>query len=299
MDYSKINWDAAVQNSLSDFEKSKNQSSTQRGQVDLTKYFTLTLPDKVNKGEKIFRILPLTNGTDQESLGKWYTEAKFHSLKIGNRWVKLYDPAQDGEASPLTELYHELMKGDKDSRELAKNYKPKSYYIIRGIERGKEHEGVKFWRFSNTDDGIIQKLIPIITRLNNKKSGEGAIWRPDIGRDLIITLSRDKRGYVIATSIIADDPSVLSEDPNQTNAWIGDTLTWKDIFRKKPLDYLNIIADGAEPIWDQEQNKFIPKVDSVTESTGQSKGTYQDIPQTDDELINMDPIEIDTDDLPF
>lgn len=298
MDYSKINWDDAVQNTLSDFEKSKNQSNTSRGQVDLTKYFTLTLPDKVNKGEKIFRILPLTNGTDLESLSTWYAEVKFHSLKIGNRWVKLYDPAQDNEESPLTELYYELNKGDKDSRELAKTYRPKSYYIVRGIERGKEHEGVKFWRFSNTDDGIMQKLIPIITRLNNKKSGDGAIWRPDSGRDLVITLSRDKRGYVIATSIIADDASPLSEDPEMINAWMGDSLTWKDIFRKKPLDYLNIIADGCEPIWDTTQNKFVPRVDSITDTPTPQKVDYNDISE-DKSTNNLEPIEIDTEDLPF
>lgn len=297
MDYSKIDWGAAAQSTLSDLEKSKTQpTGGSSNQVDLTKYFTLSLPDKENSGEKIFRIIPM----DPTDPTVWFAEAKFHNIKVGSRYVKLYDPAQDGEESPLTEMFQQLIKGDKDERKLAMTYKAKSYYIVKGIERGKEHEGVKFWRFSNTDDGIMEKLRPIIQRLNNRNSGDGAIWRPDAGRDLIVTLNRDKRKYVIATSIIADDATPLSDDPNVMNSWLNDTLTWKDIFRKKPVDYLRIIAEGGEPTWDAESKKFVAKVDLSEDShqTPQIQTPYVNTTEPTHDY-SEEPVSVNTDDLPF
>jgi hypothetical protein len=59
MDYNKIDWNQAVQNTLADYEKAKTtKPNSERKEVDLSKYFTLTLPDKVNSGERIIRILP-------------------------------------------------------------------------------------------------------------------------------------------------------------------------------------------------------------------------------------------------
>jgi hypothetical protein len=190
---------------------------------------------------------------------------------------------------------------DKDERKLATTYKPKSYYIVRGIERGKEHEGIKFWRFSNTDDGIMEKIKPIIQRLNNKRSGDGAIWRPDAGRDLVITLNRDKRKYVIATSIIAEDASPLSDDNNTMNAWLNDTLTWRDIFKKKPVDYLRIVAEGGEPVWDSENKQFTAKVEitdsnEISQPATTTSFVEELVPENE---YAEQPFSVSTDDLPF
>lgn len=313
-DYENIDWGATVQQQLQDFEQRSTVSNTS---VDLRKYFALTLPDNEKRGERVFRIMPLT--ADNPTV--WFAEVKFHSIKIGNRWVKLYDPDQDGEESPITELYKQLNRGEtKEDKDLAKVYRPKPYYVMRGIERGKEADGPKFWRFSIVDDGIMERIKPIIQRLNAKNPGDGAIWRPDAkGRDLVITVTRDKRNYVIATAIITDDASPLSKDIAEADKWLNDTTTWRDVYRKKPLEYLKVIAAGKEPVWDVEAKKFVAKGDEENEAATHksiqeqyattSDKNYGQIPTPLGAEINTTSavanaaeapeVDVDEDDLPF
>jgi hypothetical protein len=291
MDYSKFDWNAAAKGVLNDLDKQKAPIN-QGVKVDLTKYFGLTLPDGVNSGERIFRILPLT----PNDFDKFYEVIYFHSLKVGKRYAKLYDPAQDNERSPINDMYRAAMAGTSDDQKLAYRYKSKPYYIVRGIERGKESEGVKFWRFPSTDNGIMDKLKPIITRLSEKNPGD-VLWRPDEGRDLIISLIRDKKGYIIATQVLPDDKSPLSADQQQAEAWINDPLTAKDIFKKKSVEYLTIVAKGGEPVWDNESKSFIAKAESgsVMYTTQKFAEPIDDM----DDISASDAIHINTEDLPF
>ena len=309
MNYTEIDWNQAVQDTLATHEKEKAGSNkSASNEVDLTKYFTLALPDGVNSGEKVFRCLPLTN----EDLRKFHTMAKFHSLKVGKRYVKLYDPAQDGEESPLSDMNKLLLNtGSNDTeraenKKLAGNYKSRDFYIMKGIERGKEHEGVKFWRFNRVYDGsgIMDKLDPLMKRLNDKKPGSGAIWRPDAeGRDIVITLVRDtSKGFTKVSQIMVDDPSPLSTDEAQVTAWLNDPITWKDIYKKKPVEYLRIIAEGSEPVWDKEAKKFVAKADdsygaTSAPATPPNQANYSAPPADASEEADAKPVAID--DLPF
>ncbi len=259
MDYTKVNWNAAVQNTMADYEKNKANNTFEKKETDLTKYFSVALPDGVNAGEKILRLLPISADRPFE----YFTTGRFHNLQIGKKWVKLYDPAQDGEESPLNDMYKIYMEGDKDDRKIANNYKSRDFYIVRGIERGKEEEGVKFWRFPSGDNCIIPKLTPLMTHLEKKSPGAGAIWRPDaLGRDIVITIVRDTvKKFSKVSQIITDDPSPLCVDQELADKWINDPLTWKDIYKKKSIDYLRIVAEGSEPVWDSEKGGFVAKVE--------------------------------------
>lgn len=259
IDYKKIDWSKAATDTLADYEKAKSKTTqtTQSSSVDLTKYFTIALDEGAQSGEKSVRILP-----NQDDPTKWYKVGYFHNLKIGKRWTKLYDPSQDGEASPLNEMYKFLMKSaDKEDKKLAINYKSRQFFIVRVIERGKEHEGVKFWRFPAVQDGsgIMDKIAPLVKKY-------GAFWNPFEGFDLTISMIRDKSkdskvGFTKVASIIPDRESKLSDDENQAVEWLGDPMAWTDVFKKKSIEYLNIVAEGSEPIWDAEQKCFIAKVD--------------------------------------
>jgi len=259
IDYKKIDWSKAATDTLADYEKAKSKTTqtTQSSSVDLTKYFTIALDEGAQSGEKSVRILP-----NQDDPTKWYKVGYFHNLKIGKRWTKLYDPSQDGEASPLNEMYKFLMKSeDKEERKLAIQYKSRQFFIVRVIERGKEHEGVKFWRFPAVQDGsgIMDKIAPLVKKY-------GAFWNPFEGFDLTISMIRDKSkdskvGFTKVASIIPDRESKLSEDENQAVEWLGDPMAWTDVFKKKSVEYLNIVAEGSEPIWDAEQKCFIAKVE--------------------------------------
>jgi hypothetical protein len=302
MDYNKIDWNQAVQNTLADYEKAKTtKPNSERKEVDLSKYFTLTLPDKVNSGERIIRILPI------DTNGKWYEIGKFHSLKIGKNWTKLYDPAQDGEESPLNDMYKILINGDKEDKTLANSYRSRDFYIIRCIERGKEHEGVKFWRFNKVNDGsgIMDKLVPLMKHLDNKKPGAGAIFRPDAeGRDITISLVRDVvKGFPKVAQIMLDDPSPLSTNADDATAWLSNEMTWKTIYKKKPIEFLRIVAEGFEPAWDSESKKFVAKSDDMGGTTtyvAPTKDTTYAEPTDMSAPEDMgSPISLDTEDLPF
>jgi hypothetical protein len=306
MDFKNTDWNKAVQNTLADYEKAKTSAtSKEKKEVDLSKYFTLSLQEGKNSGELVFRVMPLS--IDENGIPKWYDIAKFHNLKIGKKWTKLYDPEQDGEESPLNLMYRTLIKStEKEDRTLANSYKSRDFYIVRGIERGKEHEGVKFWRFPKPSDGsgIMDKIAPMIKRLNEKNPGSGAFYNPNnTGRDLVINIVRDlSKGYTKVSQIMFDEPSALSEDQDTANNWLNDPLTWRELYKKKPLDYLEIVAQGGEPAWDSEAKKFVAKADDYqipTYSAPSSSTAYQtptDIMASD---IDSDPISIDTEDLPF
>lgn len=308
MDFKNIDWNKAVENTLADYEKTKNSATaTERKEVDLTKYFTLALPDKENAGQRIFRILPLD--TD----GKWYDVIKFHNLKIGNRWQKLYDPAQDGEESPLNDMYKLLINGSQDDKKLANSYRSRDFYIVRGVERGKEHEGVKFWRFPKVGDGsgIMDKIQPLMKFMNNRTPGSGAFFNPVSGYDIVINVVRDTaKRYTKVSQIMFDNASPLSNDENQTTLWLNDERTWKDMFRKKPIEFLKVVAQGSEPIWDSETKTFVAKLDDAVSNNTQAykpqelPTAYQVYTHSVDTTTPTptslgEEIEVDTKDLPF
>ena len=235
----------------------KNQSSA-GGQSKMTqdermkKYFALLLSDKEKSGQRRIRILPTPDGSSP------FKEAWYHEIQVGGQWQKFYDPGKnDNERSPLNEVYEELMSTGKESdKELAKQYKSRKFYIVKVIDRDNEQDGPKFWRFKHNykNDGILDKIIPI---WRNK----GDITDPEKGRDLIIELTKSKTGkgkeYTSVSTIMYDDVQPLSSDKDQMKEWLSDELTWNDVYSKKPVEYLEAIAQGKTPKWDSEKGGYV------------------------------------------
>ena len=63
-----------------------------------------------------------------------------------------------------------------------------------------------------------------------------------------------------------DDPSPLHTDPTiSTKSWIDDPLIWSDVYAKKPVEYLEMVAKGEVPKWDVDSKKWVStKEDSET-----------------------------------
>ena len=186
--------------------------------------------------------------------------------------AKFYDPGKnDNERSPLNEVYEELMATGKESdKELAKQYKSRKFYIVKVIDRDREEDGVKFWRFKHNykQDGILDKIIPI---WRNK----GDITDSEKGRDLIIELTKQKtpKGavYTTVSTIMYDDPSPAHEDEKVKKEWLEDEMTWLDVYSKKPVEYLEAIARGEVPRWDSDKGGYVYSNDmETTESFGGS-----------------------------
>jgi len=202
---------------LAQYEKNKNATGGNNNKISsedrLKRYFTTVL-QKGSKGEeRRIRILPTKDGSSP------FVEVKFHEVQVDGKWVKLYDPAQEGKRSPLNEVYEGLMMSGVDSdKELARNYRSRKFYIVKVIDRDHEADGVKFWRFKHNHkgDGVIDKIFPIF---RNK----GDVTNPETGRDLILSLALTKAGtgkeYTVINSVLNDDPSPLHTDANVAKTW--------------------------------------------------------------------------------
>jgi len=269
---------------LAQYEKSTQGGGAQNKMSQderMKKYFALLLNDKEKSGQRRIRILPTPDGSSP------FKEAWYHEIQVGGQWQKFFDPGKnDNERSPLNEVYEELMSTGKDSdKELAKQYKSRKFYIVKVIDRDREEDGPKFWRFKHNykNDGILDKIIPI---WKNK----GDVTDAEKGRDLIIELTKSKTGkgkeYTSVSTIMYDDVQPLSEDKDQMKEWMSDELTWRDVYSKKPVEYLEAIAQGKTPKWDNDKGGYVygDNEESTTTIGGSSKSkTYVD-PQMDSEV---------------
>jgi hypothetical protein len=270
---------------LAQYEKNKNATGGNNNKISsedrLKRYFTTVL-QKGSKGEeRRIRILPTKDGSSP------FVEVKFHEVQVDGKWVKLYDPAQEGKRSPLNEVYEGLMMSGVDSdKELARNYRSRKFYIVKVIDRDHEADGVKFWRFKHNHkgDGVIDKIFPIF---RNK----GDVTNPENGRDLILSLALTKAGtgkeYTVINSVLNDDPSALHTDADVAKTWLDDELTWSDVYSKKGEDYLEMVARGEVPRWDTASSKWVSNL-TTEETIGAPKSSTPVVDPQDDADVDGD-----------
>ncbi len=259
---------------LAQYEKAKsNTGGSKISQEDrMKKYFAAILPQGKSTGQKRLRILPTSDGSSP------FKEVWFHEVQVAGKWNKIYDPGKnDNERSPLNEIHDELMMTGKASdKELAKQYKARKFYIVKVVDKDAPEDGVKFWRFKHNykNEGILDKIIPIWR-------AKGDITDPEKGRDLILELTKAKtpKGieYTVIQTVMYDDPAPLHEDKETMDSWVKDELTWKDVYSKKPVEYLEAIARGETPRWSSELGKYVYGDEAGEMTMG---GTFSD-PQSD------------------
>lgn len=275
---------------LSQYEKSQQSSSggaSMSQDERMKKYFAALLGQDEKQGQRRLRILPTKDGSSP------FKEVWYHELQVDGKWYKFYDPGKnDNERSPLNEVYEELMSTGKESdKQLASQYRSRKFYIVKVIDRDNEQDGVKFWRFKHNykNEGILDKIIPIFR-------AKGDITDDEKGRDIILELTKAKanngKQYTVIQTIMYDDPNPVHEDEKIAKEWLEDALTWSDVYSKKPIEYLEAIANGEVPKWDSVVGGYVYGDSSVGEESfggNDSKSTSQD------SQLN----EVPSDDLPF
>jgi hypothetical protein len=244
------------------YEENKQATTSFDNSPDFSKYYTPRLEDNENDGESTIRVMPTEDGASPFEEGHW------HNIQVGGKWRKLYCAKHnDGGECPLCDIEAELKAtGSEEDKKISKQFKAKKFYIVRVIDREKEGDGIKFWRFPHNwkGEGALDKLIPIFTK-------KGDITHPREGRDLVIMLGRDDKKYTKITSIMSEDASILTEDKVKAKAWMSDTSTWKDIYKAQPVEYLQIIANGDTPEWDKGIGGFVAKGDTTEAEVSYSK----------------------------
>ena len=271
---------------LAQYEKNKNAASGNANKMSqedrMKRYFTTVLPKGSRGEEKRIRILPTKDGSSP------FVEVYFHEVQVDGKWVKLYDPKQEGKRSPLDEVREGLMMtGVESDKELARQYRSRKFYIVKVIDRDHEQDGPKFWRFKHNakGDGVIDKIFPIF---RNK----GDITDPEKGRDLILSLTLTKAGtgkeYTVVNSVIPEDAGQLHADTAVAKSWVDDELTWSDVYSKKGEDYLEMVAKGEVPRWDSATGKWVSNSQSDETIGTSKKSTTPVVDPQDDADVDED-----------
>lgn len=146
----------------------------------------------------------------------------------------------------------------------------KHKFIVRLIERGKENEGVKFWMFdsSRKGDGYYDKIKKLYETERELRRNQN-IFDLNTGCDIYIRIDRGSDGKKVLTFNAAQS-SPLSTDDNQGYSWLNDTQTWDKMWTIKPIDYLEILANGGEPTFDREVGRYVDKSEMEARKNGQT-----------------------------
>lgn len=276
---------SAVEESMDKPQK----TAQKKNDFDAKNYLDTKLADGQNERTITVRILPVSNED-----GNFRIAVKTHNLKVNRRiaqsgfksflclddpQVPNYNPSIRCPICEKSKYYFEEAKKCRDTdKEKSKklfmkacSLKNKVTYIVRVIERGKESEGVKFWRFNENTQGkgIYDSLIALYKQRKNDMAEEGIenynIFDLDNGRDIVLNLTRTERSDgQEGVAIQITDKSInkpLTNDIELGNAWINDVKKWYNAYTVKSPEYLSIIADDMIPYFDRAQEKFVPKTE--------------------------------------
>lgn len=213
----------------------------------MKKYFNPRVDKRTGKTSEIFkaRIVPNEDGSSPFSV------VKFHYMQVNGKWEKLLCLDEVGQDCPLCDAYQGLSADG--NKEEAKKYRTSEFFIVRVIERGKEAEGIKFWRFKKNfkGQGEFDKLTSLI------QMGV-EIFDPLVGNDLSISCGLDDRGNSVVNAIITiGQTSRLAETDSDINKIINDDTTWKDVYRPKTKEHLEDVVAGRAQYWNQELKRYV------------------------------------------
>ncbi len=165
----------------------------------------------------------------------------------------------------FTPAQEAISKRNKEIFMDASKFEAKKFYIIRGIDKGAEKDGVKFWRFKHNfkNQGTLDKLMPILSDFTNDNNGLD-FTDAQKGADLSITIvDAEMYGGITykAVSAISTKSTPLHSDPIIVRQWLEDNTTWRDVFKARKARgvdehrYLELVAEGNTPYWDDsDQN---------------------------------------------
>lgn len=259
---------------------------------DAKNYLNTRLSDGETEKSITIRLLPMDLNT-----GSPFVVVHTHNVKVpqslvkpGEKPYKTYiclsknadiDHDKFGYKCPFCEInkqaYNESTKETdplkvKNLKEISLANLSRESVICRCIERGKEGEGVKFWKFNIRSDKTdpynqILNLVNLRKAAAEKKGKVENILDIYNGRDLTITITE---GITSAPTIVDDiDRSPLSENEEEMQRWIYDEKKWTDVFTCKPYEYLSLVSQMKTPWFDRTNNIWVDKdeFNSETETT--------------------------------
>lgn len=299
---------------------------------DAKNYLNTRLSDGETEKTITIRLLPMDLNT-----GSPFVVVHTHNVKVpqslvknGEKPYKTYiclaknsdiDHDKFGYKCPFCEInkqaYNESTKETdplkvKNLQEISIANLSRESIICRCIERGKEDEGVKFWKFNIRNDKTdpynqILNLVNLRKAAAEKKGKVENILDIYNGRDLTITITE---GITSAPTIVDDiDRSPLSENEEEMQKWIYDEKKWTDVFTCKPYEYLSLVSQMKTPWFDRANNIWVDK-DEFNEKNGTVKVDNEideakkavstmGVNKTNDDFIKSITINDNDDDMPY
>ena len=278
-----ISLDAIEEESRFDGEPKQTKTT-----YDVKNYLNTRLATGETSKTITIRILPSSPENSNP-----FTHVHFHSFTLNAEQMKgmksttknksfvclnkKYNPTIDitlGERCPFCEKAHELYEKANDEslrmeeremyRKEANKYLHGDNVIIRCIERGKESEGVKFWKIHSRRDGSdpYHKILNIVKK-RNEESLAATGQKKNIldlynGRDFTLTITPGNNNKGVAIDVIdAGIETPLSRDNNEIMTWVNDPKRWDNVYGCKPTDYLELVVNGKVPWYDKNNRCWV------------------------------------------
>jgi len=114
------------------------------------------------------------------------------------------------------EIYKEAIKWDA-----------KKFYIVRGVDKGQEKDGIKFWRFKHNykNQGTLDKLLPILQMYMEDQKADFSDSMTGTDLNIIMTDAEFRgRSYKQISAITARGKAPLHQDQAVLNAWLSDDI---------------------------------------------------------------------------
>lgn len=220
-------------------------------------------------------------------------KAKQDKSVIGKKEADITDPKEKA-----------IYANNKELFKRSSQFEAKLYYIVRGIDRGAEKDGVKFWRFKHNfkSQGVHDKLWKPIIQQFYKQTGK---LYNDVkeGVDLLISvvdnsMPGSNRTYRDVSAINTKmQISPLHTDSIIAKQWLDDKTVWRDVFKPKKApgiteeQYLKLASEEREvgqkndmrntPYYNEQMKKWIFPNHPDLEEIANTKNRNLDADQTD------------------
>lgn len=291
---------------VEEFTLSNGSSNNKKSNFSLQNYLNVRLDKGEKKKTLTIRILPMNLET-----GNPFVLVHMHNVKVPKEvspsgWKsyvclkknKDIDHEKYGDRCPFCEINSSAYEKStqvtdptekKAWQEISIANKAIDAVIIRCIERGKENEGVKFWKFNlRKDESDPYHSIMALYNARKENNGEN-IFDYNTGRDLMVTITEGN-----AAPIIIDGKSCpLSDNYEQAEAWIRDSKKWQEVFVAKPYEYLKLVSEMKHPWFDNEKRIWIDKAEYDAEH-GRVKAASEEEIRRAEESLSDEPDEKDS-----
>ena len=294
-------------------EQLENETTTRQpkkmGNFDTRNYLDVRLEEGKSEKTLKIRLLPM----DLET-GNPFVKVHTHNVKVpkevSKSGYKSYiclsktegiDNETYGNKCPFCELNHEAYSESTKTDDPVKKEAlqkisvanlSRESVIVRCIQRGKEEEGVKFWKFNirsqDKTDPYNQIMRLYKVRKEEAKAAGQELNILDIynGRDLNVTITEGNAAPAISD---AGFSTPLSKDENLMQKWIYDGKKWQDVFAIKPYEYLSIVSQMRIPWYDRDLGKWVDKEEYDITHGNEVKKSDDEVKEAEEKLNGTKP----------